>query len=909
MFGFKQRALIALARFVCRRAALIVLVWLVLLAGSVAVTVARIEFITDRNALMDPDTPFNRRFLDFGAAFGDQEPMLLMLAPAPGPEGNAGFDPGTVSDATRIEMKRAAAEICAELRSRPDLFPHVLERVDPAEFAGTGMLYLPHEDLAAIRDQLAASGPLLHELAREPSYAALLRGLRASIEQSQGNASDMDRGAQEMAGLLGRLRTVLESPRGAPGMEQLFEFRSSDPSLDPDGYFFAWQGRLLFVPVMPTKDSGALNQIAAPLHFAREAVDRARSRHPQLAIGLSGRPVIYSDEMASSSRDMTLATIFAILGVSVLFVLAFRSALRPLLAVFALVCAIGCTLGATTLVIGHLNIFAMVFGVVLVGLGIDFGIHLLSHYRNALGHGHTVQNALVEVYGEVGMGTVIGALTTAVALSTTMLTEFAGLAELGLICGMGIILCLLAMLLLFPALLVLVDSRRVGEGNPALLEATRAEPAVRPRIHPAGPLAVTALVLVALVGGAVAALRGWIPFDYNLLSLNDPGSAAVQWEQLLIRHDQRASYAVSVRGSLSEIAELRRQLEPLRASGLVRGFESMAPEDEPAKREVLAQIRRAVPAEFAAPATPSTAPQLRTAVRGLQSAVAELSARGPDFEAAFAPVMGELRHWIELLRDRAGHVELRAAESEPAFVAALAESLARLRSEADPPPVTPSSLPAALRSRLVGAGPDGRVLHALYIYPAKDVWDHDNAGEFNAAVLAIDPQATGVVVQVYEGANLIVRAFGQSVLYAVIAIVLLLFLDLRRPLAVLVALLPLIGGMAVVLGVMTVSALQFNFANFFAVPILVGISVDAGVYLVHSQRHGDPARTVAATRRACVLCGLTTLLGFGMLLLASHRGVASLGLVLTVGCTAGVLVSYYVVPAVLGWFNARGVRL
>jgi len=916
--GRRQRALMALAQFVCRRALWVVLAGFVFAAASVAITIARLEFITDRNALVDPDSGFNKRFLDFSAAFGDQELMLLMITSAPGPEGNPDFHPPIPGQRTRNEMKQAAAALAADFRKHPELFPQVLDRVPPDSFGGTRMLYLPTRDIESIRSQVRAGQPLLAQVAQDPGFPGLIHGLRANIEES--GTGGTDTGAQIKAGgeslttLLKATRNTLVAPRGAPGMERIFTFESSDPALDEDGYLMLWDGRVLFVPILPRKDAGALNQVEEPLRVAREIVARHAPKHPELAIGLSGRPVIYSDEMASSSRDMTIATLLAIFGVGLMFVIAFRSLLRPLLAVVSLVVALCWTLGATTLVIGHLNIFAMVFGVVLVGLGIDFGIHLLSHYRNAIGHGLTVREALVEVYGEIGMGTVLGALTTAAALSTAALTEFLGLAELGLICGMGIMMCLIAMLILFPAMLVLVDSRRVGEGNPALRESMRVQDSgpPPPKLKSARVAGWTVAALIVLSVGAamIEGARGWVPFDYNLLELNDPSARGVDWEKLLIRHDQRASYAVSIRSSLAEIAELRRKYQPLVDQGLVRGFDSMVPEEQPERRQLLGEIRQLLPREFKdKPAEATTAADLRAAVRKLQAALNQLSTRGPEFETAFAPALEQCRLMIEDLRDRPGHIELRAAETEAPFFAVLRSNLEGLRADSDPPVLTPGSFPTVLRPRYVGKDPQGRELHALYIYPTKNVWKHDVAGEFNAAILAIDPAATGVTVQIHESANSIVRGFVQSVLYAFIAIIVLLFLDLRRPMAVLVAMLPLVGSLGILVGVMTVTDLHFNFANFFSVPILIGISVDAGVYMVHSQRHGDPRRTVAATRKACVLCGLTTLLGFGSLVIASHRGIVSLGMVLSVGCVAGVAVSYYLLPQVLGWFNDRGKRL
>ncbi len=916
--GRRQQALMALAQFVCRRALWIVLGAFLTAGLSIPLTLAKLEFVTDRNALVNPEAPFNKRFLAFNKAFGDQELMLLMISATPGPENNPGFQPGVPGSRLRQQMKQAAAEIAAQLRKKPELFPLVIDRVPPDSFGGTRMLYLPLRDLQSIQAQVQAGAPLLQQISQDPGYPGMLEGLRSNIEQTapagEISPDQLAQGGQSLATMLRALRQTLAQPQGAPGMEQLFQFESSDPTLDEDGYLFIWDGRVLFVPVLPRKDPGALNQVEEPLKYAREAVAAAAPHFPDLAIGLSGRPVIYSDEMASSSRDMTLATILAIVGVGLLFVIAFRSFLRPLLAVVSLVLALCWTLGATTLVIGHLNIFAMVFGVVLVGLGIDFGIHLLSHYRAGLHHGYSVRDTLIQVYGEIGMGTVLGALTTAVALSTAALTDFLGLAELGLICGMGIILCLVAMLVVFPAMLVLLDARRVAQGQPPPAAKTVANDADATRPKPTtsrlGALVVAISLAVALVASGLEFARGWIPFDYNLLELNDPSSRGVDWERMLIQHDQRASYAVSVRPSLAELADLRQQYQPMVDQGLIRGFDSLAPTQEDEKRLVLHDIRRALPEQFvAAPPQVSTAASLRAAARRLQAAIKLLATRGTAFEKAFAAAQEELAQLQDLIRQSPAQIESRMAETEPAFFAALRADLQTLRKDSAPPPVTAGALPEVLRPRYLGHDPQGRELHALYIYPAKDVWDHKVATEFNQAILKVDPQATGVTVQIQESADAIVSAFGTSVLYAALAILLLLFVDLRKPLAVLVAILPLVGALGILLGVMSISDLHFNFANFFAVPILIGTSVDAGVYLVHSQRHGDPRRTVAATRKACVLCGLTTLLGFGALIIASHRGIVSLGWVLSVGCVAGMLVSYFVVPSVLGWFNDRGRRL
>ncbi len=907
----------ALARFVCRRALWIVLAAVAGAAGSVLYSVTQLEFVTDRNALVNSDAEYNRRFLRFLDAFGDQELMLLVIGEAPGPVGNPGYNPPVPGPETRERMKQAASRVVERLQTRPDLFPRIIDRVPAEDFGATRMLYLPQADLEAIARQVEQSKPVLNSVAQQPSFPGLFAGLRNALEQGAGSAdaAALQQAGDQLDALLRDVHAGLSAPSGAPPPSAMLEFRSSDPGLDSDGYLFLWDARLLYVAILPTRNPGALNQVAAPLQFARESVAAVESDYPGLSIGLTGRPVIYSDEMAASSRDMSIATAFAVLAVGLLFVFAFRSVSRPLIAVLCLVLALCWTFGATTLFIGHLNIFAMVFAVVLVGLGIDFGIHLLSHYRTGLAHGLTVQEALTETYAEIGMGTVLGAVTTAAALSTAVLTDFLGLAELGLICGMGIGFCLLAMLVVFPAALVLHDQRRVGEGNPALRAAMRdadSAPVSRPAVGRLARGAALCVLLLVLAAGAVTVVnfaRGWVPFDYNLLELNDPSSAGVHWENLLIRHDQRASYAVSIRDSLAELRELRREYQPLIDAGIVRGTESMLPEHEAESRAVLARIGNALPQTIAEPTSVTDVPELRAAVRGVQAALLELRARGPGFDEAFQQASAAAASLIELTRQRPDHVQARLTEVEPAYFGGFARRLIELKRDCAPPPVSAATLPEVLRHRYVGTGPGGEALYALYLYPTADTWVRENSRAFNEAVLAIDPQATGVTIQIHDSGTLIAAGFAASVVYALVAIFALLLIDLRRPLALLIALLPLLASLSVLLAVMTMTNLSFNFANFFGVPILIGTTVDAGVYLVHSQRHGDPRRTLRQTRGACLLCGLTTMFGFGALALASHQGIVSLGLVLIVGSVAGLMASVVVVPALLAWFNERGRRV
>ena len=174
-------------------------------------------------------------------------------------------------------------------------------------------------------------------------------------------------------------------------------------------------------------------------------------------------------------------------------------------------------------------------------------------------------------------------------------------------------------------------------------------------------------------------------------------------------------------------------------------------------------------------------------------------------------------------------------------------------------------------------------------------------------VRVLDPRATGVPVMVHRSIGTMRAGFGRALIYALITVLFFVALDLRRPSSILLAFLPVGVGCAWGAGVCGLIDLDLNLANFFGVPILVGVAVDNGVHLVHRWRH-TPGENPAAgpTGSAVLLTSLTTIVGFGSLAFAGHRGLASLGLLLAIGMSTCLVASLVVLPPLLTWLPGRG---
>src|SRR5204863_6621174 len=158
--------------------------------------------------------------------------------------------------------------------------------------------------------------------------------------------------------------------------------------------------------------------------------------------------------MSQSERDTLRATIISLVLVALIFIYGYNETGRPLKATFCLLIGMAYTMGFTTLTVGHLNILTVTFLPILIGLAIDFGVHLITRYEEELRKGENQYTALQRAMVNTGLGIVTGALTTAGAFFAMAFTNFKGIKEMGIITGGGMVVCLVPMMTFLPALLL-----------------------------------------------------------------------------------------------------------------------------------------------------------------------------------------------------------------------------------------------------------------------------------------------------------------------------------------------------------------------------------------------------------------------------------------------------------------------
>jgi predicted RND superfamily exporter protein len=619
-------------------------------------------------------------------------------------------------------------------------------------------------------------------------------------------------------------------------------------------------------PVRPAQDLEFDRYLVAALEERVEEVsetwveERGEPSAPE--VEFTGGYVVALDDARLITSDMVVGLISSLAGVMVLFLLAFRSRAALVYAFFPLVTGIALTFAFGAIALGRINSLTSAFGGLVIGLGIDFVIVLFARYVEERRSGASHEDAVDAMGRFTGVGVLLGAVTTAATFYSFLVTDFAGLWELGLLTGSGILLLVITVFLLLPALLTLIQQRVRRDrslylrsfGSDLLCSASLR----RPRI-----VIMLSIFMTLILGVGIHRLK----WDDDFRNMRSGDNRAIQLRQeVMDAFDLRFSPMILRFDGSTEAEALAKsravlpELEQLVDGESLVGIDTIA--DIIPAEEVQRQLIRRL--EEAEPALDGLDLRFEDALRG----------------AGLNP--SAFREGIEHLVTSLGRRDLL--------------SLSDLEG-------TPL---ARVVERYVAAA-DGEVSSAIYCYPPVGKWRR-GASPAMQEFLSRHQDA------VLAGPNVISAelrkiVWDDAIAAAVLGIVivfLLLWADLGGPFRALFALLPLFVGMVWMLGAMAFIGLRLNFFNIFVLTMIVGIGVDYGVHLLHRwyESGGDP-NAVAETAKAIAVAALTTVVGFGSLVLSHYPGLRSVGGAAILGALSTAVLGITLLPALLSMKDSK----
>ncbi|MEL6769147.1 MAG: MMPL family transporter, partial [Pseudomonadota bacterium] len=587
---------------------------------------------------------------------------------------------------------------------------------------------------------------------------------------------------------------------------------------------------------------------------------------PELAalveVGLTGDPVLRAEELQSVTATLPLSLGLSLLLVTVILFLALGRAGRVGLALGVVLVTLVLTTGFAALTVGALNLISVAFVVLMVGLGIDFAIHLLAHLDEDARLG--IPAAIRASARSIGGALILSAATTSAAFLAFTTTDFIGMAQLGLIGAAGVAIALLVSLTLIPAAVALRPGLAEGRG-----------PLAPPRLG-AGAAGVGFWVAIG-VGLAALAFAPSARFDADPMGLraaNAPGVTTYGWlnEEPALA-PLRLSLLAPDAAAAAAAAEAAEALAPVRSAVWLG---DLVPGDQ---FEKLDQIDLAYPSLQVA--VEGTAPDLGTLPEG--PIAPRLAALGTAGGTALAQAITDWRAAPDPLPEE----KLGAALFR--FFPLLIERIA-LQLEAGE--VTAEDLPAGLRDRYRAA--DGTL--RVEIAAEADITEPMARAQFVEAVAAALPDAGGPPAQVEGAAGAVAGAMAGAAALALAATALFAAAVLGRARLVAAILLPLALAGGITLAASALLGIPFNYANIIVLPLMIGIGVDTGVHLaIRASRAGGTVFDTS-TPRAALASALTTIAAFGTLALSDHRGTASMGIMLCIALTAGLLMIFAITP-------------
>jgi hopanoid biosynthesis associated RND transporter like protein HpnN len=647
-----------------------------------------------------------------------------------------------------------------------------------------------------------------------------------------------------------------------------------------------------FIEVQPRLDFGALEP-------GRTATDAIRQTVAHLNLGarygarvrLTGLIPIDDDEFGTVKQNAGLNAALSLLAVLAILWLALRSA-RIIFAV-----AVSITLGLAMsaawglFLVGALNLISLGFFVLFVGLGIDFGIQFSVRYRAERHDCDDLRAALHSTAMKAGGPLALAAAATAVGFSSFLPTDYRGLSELGQIAGSGMIIAFLTSITVLPALLALLSPP--GEAHPMGFAALAPVDRFLERHR------IVVVVLTVLVVLFFSPLLLFLPFDFNPLHLRSPKVESVATFLELRKDPQTGVNAVEIMApSLDAANVIAQRLSELPQVSQTITLSSLVPGDQDAKLKLIAEAADAIdpslnPKETNPPATDGENIEALTSTADFLSRVAgSEQGSGPNAARRLSGALSQLAHADPSVREKV----------ETTIVEPLRRSLDQLRQELKPQRISTEAIPREFAREWVT--PDGRA--RVQVLPKGDPNDTAVLRDFVSAVLAIEPNATGEAVALYESGNTVVRAFIAAGIFALSAITVLLWITLRRLGDVLLTLVPLLLAGVVTLELCVVFELPLNFANIIALPLLLGVGVAFKIYYIMAWRAGKTALLQSVLTRAVIYSAMTTATAFGSLWMSSHPGTSSMGklMALALLCTMAAAVLFQ--PALMGPPREKG---
>jgi predicted RND superfamily exporter protein len=861
-----------------------------------------LKIYTARNALFPKYIDVYQRLESFLQKFGAVSELVVV-----------------VEDAPQVQLKEFATELAGRLRQRPKI-KHAMERFDTRFVLKHGYLLVPTEQLAQLTSVLdgivggnavtgaAGWGEVLEEAANWLEHPPALSSRDSDLKTTERRLSLLLFFFKQWY----RFLISQETPESIPWHE-FISHQGAKRFVEGGGYFASRDGNALFLFVKSSSSSEELNSIAPFVEAVKETVEDLRREYRSAGmqvptVGLTGLPAVTYEEYAALKKDIVLILCTAGVLILLLILLWLRSFRWALLVFVPMGLGTLFNLALTALCIGHLTLLTSGFTAVLFGLGVDYGIFMSTRIIEELSKGRTLVDGIAKGVAASGKALITASMATVLIFIALTTVPFTGFAELGVVAGMGVFMIVLSTFVIQPALFaVLPPSWKPVRSSKKVPETE--EKSFSMQLLRYGH--VYLLIFAVVTAGIGAVWSTEIPFNYDVLAMLPKDSEAVYYQRKMVEEsDFQAETILFTASTMEEARRLADEAAKLPSVGRVESLTYLFPPDAVTRAGQARRIGEIISGSYRlkelltlgkAELTEKNVQQIETALEKTEGLLEDAS------EMAFSAgheqlvevlyqilsnleqVRAQLKENPESARERTQgyfHLLLRYAE----------KGLAILETWTGANALKPEDVPDQIRQRFFAE--DGTI--AVYAFPAQSVYDPDNLDQLVKEVYRVSENVTGPPVTHQWFSQVVLKRLRLSALLGVTLASIWILLMLRSVRGFLIVFIPLLIGGGWMMGILYLANITFNYANIIALPLMIGLAVDYGVWFGYRRlelKDLSSWRVAQKAGRAITLAAGTTLAGLGAIMLASYQGISLLGVTITIGLCCCLVAALFVSPA------------
>lgn len=816
----------------CPWPVIIINIALILVAANF--TSSNIKINTNTEEMLSKELTWRKYHAEYKSAFPNNIDNLVLI----------------VESAKSSNVSVTTRELMSKLK-KTEKFESITSIQESDFMRKNGLLYLNIDELNSLAPKLIRAQPFMGILSENKDFLGIIELLENLKKYpAQKDSGNVDVLLEQVTESIEKTLVNVLSPINWDSI-----FGNSDTILTHNRIIFL-KPRLDFGKLLPAEESIiAISKVVSKMQ--EESVDSFK-------VTLTGGPALAYDELKSVSNGTRVSGMLAAFLVLVVLFFAFRS-IALIFAICAnLVAGLVFTATFATLSVGTLNMISIAFAVLYIGLAVDFAIHICMMYVERCSKENQFQ-AIENAITSLGKSLIFCTITTSIGFFSFIPTDYRGVAELGLISGVGMILSLILSFTFLPALLSVLpkpDDRKKNAKN-----------LIVRKIVVLNKVLMVMLFVIAIFGlTSIQKLK----FDNDPINLNNKSAPSIQGLNKLKALDMDYSSSISVlTPNIEEAIDFAEEQKKNNSIKKVELITSFVPSNQDEKIKLIEELNFIFGGEIESQETRPV--NVEEYSEGIFNFLNTFKAETKTEEKLIQKI-DRLINKINLLENNA-QIEMFQLLNENIFyyfndfTNTISDSLAAET-------ISISTLPEDLRRLWISSDDQYRV----EITPKNQIKSL-NISSFKNLIGEENYRFSGAPIINAEAGDSVTLAFAQAITTAILIIFLISYILTKRLRHVFALLTPLfIANLGVIFFINTFS-FPINFANIIALPLLLGIGIDSSIHVFYRmKKQRDPISFYSSsTTKAVIFSALTTALSFGSLAISSHEGTATLGILLMLG--------------------------